>query len=245
MTVAVVTGAAGGIGRAVVERLVADGWQVIAVDRAAEGLQTIEGPSVITMVGDVSRRSTHAEAARRARAWGSLTGWVNNAAVQIDQPASDLDEASLRLQIDVNLIGSMWGCVEAVRNMSAPGSIVSLSSIHALRGFEGAFAYAATKGGIVAMSRQLAVEYGPQGIRANTILPGAIRTPLCTNDWARSPDPSAAQESDEAMHLENRMGEPEEIASIVSFLLSEGSSLINGQEIVADGGATARRPRGG
>lgn len=91
---------------------------------------------------------------------------------------------------------------------------------------------------------QLAVEYGPRGIRANTILPGAIRTRLCTDDWARSADPAAAQAADESMHLQHRMGEPAEIAAVVSFLLSAESSLVNGQEIVADGGATARRPRG-
>lgn len=244
MKVAVVTGAAGGIGRAVVERLLDDGWQVVAVDRDSERLRAIEQPSVTTLTGDISLRSTHAEAARLAGALGSLTGWVNNAAVQIDQSATELDEASLRLQLEVNLIGSMWGCAEAAAQMAGGGgSIVSLSSIHALRGFEGAFAYAATKGGIVAMSRQLAVEYGPRGVRANTVLPGAILTPLCTNDWARSPDPAAARASDEAMHLQNRMGEPREIASVVAFLLSDESSLINGQEIVADGGATARRPR--
>jgi len=239
----VVTGAARGIGRAVVERLSED-WHVVAVDRDAEGLRTLAGPSVTTLVGDVSLRATHAEAARRAGQLGSLRGWVNNAAVQIDQSATELDEATLRLQLEVNLIGSMWGCAEAVAHMPHGGSIVSLSSIHALRGFEGAFAYAATKGGIVAMSRQLAVEYGPRGIRANTVLPGAILTPLCTEDWASSPDPAAARASDEAMHLQNRMGQPEEIAAVVSFLLSDDSSLINGQEIVADGGATARRPRG-
>jgi NAD(P)-dependent dehydrogenase (short-subunit alcohol dehydrogenase family) len=244
VNVAVVTGAAGGIGRAVVERLVDNGWQIVAVDVDPDGLKAIERSSVLTVVGDVRDRSTHAHAAIRARDLGTLTGWVNNAAVQVDQSAEELDEESLRLQIEVNLMGSMWGCAEAVRNMAGGGSIVSLSSIHALRGFEGAFAYAASKGGILAMSRQLAVEYGSRGIRANTILPGAIRTAMCANDWALSPDPAAAQASDEAMHLQNRMGEPHEIAAIVSFLLSDESSLLNGQEIVADGGATARRPRG-
>jgi NAD(P)-dependent dehydrogenase (short-subunit alcohol dehydrogenase family) len=242
--VAVVTGAAGGIGRAVVERLVDQGWQVVAVDVNSSSLEALDQPTVLTVVGDIRQRSTHVHAAERAHDLGTLAGWVNCAAVQIDQSATDLDEESLRRQLEVNLIGSMWGCAEAVRNMPEGGSIVSLSSIHALHGFEGAFAYAATKGGINAMSRQLAVEYGPRGIRANTVLPGAIMTTLCTDDWARSSDPAAARASDEAMHLQNRMGEPREVAAIVAFLLSEDSSLINGQEIVADGGATARRPKG-
>lgn len=245
MTVAVVTGAAGGIGRAIVAQLSSAGWQVVAVDADQAALDALAGPQVTTLMGDVSRRETSATAARLALGLGRVTGWVNNAAIQIDQSAEDIDEQSVRSQLDVNVLGAMWGCAEAVRNMPHGGSIVSLSSIHALRGFEKAFVYAATKGAIIAMSRQLAVEYGPRGIRANTVLPGAIRTRMCTYDWSRSADPARAQAEDEAMHLQNRMGEPAEIAEIVSFLLSDKSSMINGQKIVADGGATARRPRGG
>lgn len=244
MTIAVVTGAAHGIGRAVVQSLLVEGWHVVAVDSDEASLSELTGPQICRVTGDVSDRETHAQAVRRALTAGELTGWVNCAAIQVDQSAEEIDEATVRRQLDVNVLGTMWGCAEAVRNMPHGGSIVSVSSIHAVRGFERAFAYAATKGAILALTRQLAVEYGPRGIRANTILPGAIRTRMCTDDWARSADPAAAQAADEAMHLQHRMGEPAEIAAVVSFLLSAESSLVNGQEIVADGGATARRPRG-
>lgn len=243
MNVAVVTGAAGGIGRAILERLTSHGWHVVAVD-LDNAVQDLGGDNITTVVGDVGLAETHRQAAGRAHEMGTLTGWVNNAAVQIDHPAGELDEASLRRQIDVNLIGAMWGCSVAVCEMRNGGSIVSISSIHAMRGFPKAFVYAATKGGIVAMGRQLAVDYGPQGIRSNTVLPGAINTRMCSDDWAAAPDPAAAEAADKSMHLQGRMGEPAEIAAVVDFLLSDDSSLINGQEIVADGGATARYPRG-
>jgi NAD(P)-dependent dehydrogenase (short-subunit alcohol dehydrogenase family) len=243
VTVTVVTGAAGGIGRAVVDELVSEGWHVVAIDANPE-VRSLTGPRVEAQVGDVRNRATHVLAAEAALRLGTLGGWVNNAAIQIDQSAADIDEVSIQQQLDVNIIGTMWGCAEAVRHMHLGGSIVCISSIHALRGFPKAFTYAATKGAIVSMTRQLAVEYGAVGIRANSVLPGAIRTAMCTDDWARSDDPAAAQADDEAMHLQHRMGEPEEIAAIVSFLLSGRSSLVNGQSLIADGGALARRPRG-
>jgi NAD(P)-dependent dehydrogenase (short-subunit alcohol dehydrogenase family) len=243
MRVAVVTGASGGIGQAVVRQLVDDGWHVIGVDLDS-AVQSLAGAQVEAVVGDVGDRHTHVRAVEAAVRRGTLSGWVNNAAIQIDAPAAEIDTTSVHRQLDVNVLGTMWGCAEAVRHMTHGGSIVCISSIHALRGFEKAFVYAATKGAIVSMTRQLAVEYGPRGVRANSVLPGAIRTAMCTDDWARAEDPAAAEKEDEAMHLQSRMGEPHEIASIVSFLLSDASSLINGQSVVADGGALARRPRG-
>lgn len=241
MNVCVITGAAGGIGRATVRHATERGWHVIAVDRS-DSVETLSGPTVTPLVGDISNEGTHQHAAEAAARHGSLRGWVNSAAVQIGQSALDLDIASVRRQIDVNLLGTLWGCVEAVRAMPHGGSIVSVSSIHAIRGFPGALAYAASKGAVCSLSRQLAVEYGHRGIRANTVLPGAIATPMCFDDWAAAPNPEAARQADEGLHLQNRMGRPDEVAEVICFLLSDKSSLITGQEIVADGGATARPP---
>ncbi len=241
MKICVVTGAAGGIGRAVVMRAVAESWHVVAVDRSA-AVHELADHSVHTLVGDVSDPNTHRQAAGLGGELGVLRGWVNSAAIQVGQAAAAIDIVSMRSQIDINLVGTLLGCAEAARNMRDGGSIVSLSSIHAERGFPDAFVYAATKGGVRALSRQLAVDYGPRGIRANTVSPGAIETAMCTADWAASADPESARRADEDLHLQRRMGQPDEIAAVVCFLLSDDASLINGQDIVADGGATARPP---
>jgi len=233
----VVTGAAGGIGRAVVARLATD-WDVVAVDRSDE-VFTLAGPHVTTLTGDVSDRTTHERAAAMTR---NLRGWVNNAAVQLPGSAGTVTEADARRQLEVNVLGTMWGCTAAVGGMASGGAIVSISSIHAVLGFTGAFAYAATKGAVVALARQVAVEYGPRGIRSNSVLPGAIDTPMCSQEWASATDPAAARAADEGLHLMHRMGTPDEVAAVVAFLLADDSSLINGQQIIADGGATARPP---
>jgi NAD(P)-dependent dehydrogenase (short-subunit alcohol dehydrogenase family) len=193
--------------------------------------------------GDVSDRQTMARASAAAAELGPLLGWVNCAGIQADEHAWELTEATVRRQLDVNIIGTMWGCAEAAHAVRAGGSIVSIGSIHGIRGFAGSFAYSATKGAVGAMSRQLAVDLAPRDIRVNSVLPGAILTAMCERDWQASPDPAAARAADEGLHLQNRMGDPREIATIVAFLLSGDSSLINGQEIVADGGASIRPPR--
>ncbi|MBT2496724.1 SDR family oxidoreductase [Microbacterium sp. ISL-59] len=237
--VAVVTGAASGIGRAVVAELLDAGWRVVGLDIDPR-VDEIADDRFRAVQGDVSERASHALAVEAARSLGTLSGWVNNAAVQENQRADALTSDAIRRQIDVNLIGTMWGCAAAVEAMPSGGSVVSLSSIHALVGFESAFAYAATKGAIVSLARQLAVDFGPVGIRSNSVLPGAIDTAMCRDEWAASPDPIAARRTDERLHLQGRMGQPREIAKVVGFLLSDDASLINGQAIVVDGGALAR-----
>ena len=145
--------------------------------------------------------------------------------------------------IRVNLMGAFWGCSEAVRTFLAqrtPGAIVNISSIHARAAFSGFAAYDVAKGGVSALTRYVAVEYGPAGIRCNAIEPGAFRTHMNQSVIDLAPDPARAAHEMAALHPLGRMGEPREIGSVAAFLLSDEASFLSGECIAVDGAATAR-----
>lgn len=241
----VVTGAGRGIGRAIAERLVADGWAVVAIEwdpALAADLRAVPGIGPV-VTGDAADRALLADAAARATALAPLGGWVSNAAVirmgtLHDPVAADVDET-----IRVNLMGPFWGASQAVRTFLAqgsPGSIVTISSIHARAAFNGFAAYDVAKGGVSALTRYLASEYGPFGIRANAIEPGAIRTEMNAHAIAAAPDPAQAAREMAALAPLGRIGAPAEIAAVCAFLLSDEASFVSGESIAVDGAATAR-----
>ena len=248
--VCVVTGAADGIGRAITERLLADGWSVVGVDVSRDRLAAMTADAAgadgrfAPVLGDVADRETHRRAGQVAAETGWLAGWVNNAGVEMDEPAHRATSDLVRRQVDVNLLGTMWGCAEAVDRFlqhGRGGSLVSVSSIQGIRGYPGAFAYAATKGGINALTRQLAVEYAPVGVRANAVLPGPVRTTMTlTSDVLDDEEQLRRDQQRAARHPRGRIAEPSEIAAVVAFLLSDDSSFVSGQEIVVDGAASTR-----
>ncbi|HEX2045712.1 MAG TPA: SDR family oxidoreductase [Gaiellaceae bacterium] len=243
MSVVVVTGAASGIGRATAERLLRDGRSVVGVDRDAEGLATLARDGFAGVAGDVVERATHERAADAAAELGTLAGWVNAAGIWAKTRAHDFAEEDVDRVLAVNLKGSILGCSVACARFVAVGggAIVNVSSIEAVVAFPDAIAYEASKGGIDAITRQVAVDYGPAGIRCNGVRPGAIMTPLADVYLdAYDEDREAMLQSWRDLSPLGLVGEPEDVAAVIAFLLSDEARFVSGTLVDVDAGATAR-----
>jgi glucose 1-dehydrogenase len=241
----VVTGCGTGLGRAIFERLIDDGWAAVGLEidetRAADA-RGVPGAGDV-LVGDAGSRDDLRRARERAVTLAPLGGWVNNAALPLSGNLHDPNQDEVERLFRVSLMGYFWGCSEAVQQFVAQrstGAIVNVSSIHARAAFPGWAAYDTAKGGINALTRYIAVEYGPVGIRANAIEPGAMRTELLQRVIENDPDPARMERDMAAIHPMNRVGEASEVGSVASFLLSSDASFVSGQCIPVDGAATAR-----
>jgi NAD(P)-dependent dehydrogenase (short-subunit alcohol dehydrogenase family) len=237
---ALVTGGARGIGAATVRRLAAEGAAVIIGDlnqeQAAELAAELGGQSLACPL-DVGDSASWAELADVvADRFGGLDVIVNNAYLRVISPAADLAEDEWNRQIAVSL-GSIYHSVRAFLPTlrERRGCMVNVSSVHALAGWPGHPAYAAAKGGMLALTRQLAVEYGP-AVRFNAVVPGSIRTPI----WDGL-DESELSEAAAKTAL-GRLGRADEVAAAAAFLASEDASYITGAALLVDGGLMARRP---
>lgn len=240
-----ITGAAGGIGRATVAHFADRGWRVIGVDRQDfGGLYPADG---VFIKSDISRPEDMQAIFDQVHAHArSLDALVNNAALQIAKRLVDTTAEEWDAVMASNLRSVFLGAKLAHPLLaSSGGAIVNVSSVHAIQTSANIAAYAASKGGLLALTRAMAIEFAADNIRVNAILPGAVDTPMLRAGLGRG----HAAGTDVQERLENlarktvngRVGRPEEIASAIYFLAdNEQSSFMTGQALVVDGGATAR-----
>jgi NAD(P)-dependent dehydrogenase (short-subunit alcohol dehydrogenase family) len=241
-----ITGAAGGIGRATVKLFAEYGWRVIGVDRSPFGEPFPE--SGLFIQSDISIGENMESIFNQARAFTDcLDALVNNAAVQVAKPLLETSVQEWDAVIASNLRSVFLGIKLAHPLLKAAGggAIVNVSSVHAVATSANIAAYAASKGGLLALTRAVAIEFAADNIRCNAILPGAVDTPMLRAGLGRG----HVQGSDILERLDNlarktvngRVGRPEEIAHAIYFLADNTqSSFMTGQAMIVDGGATAR-----
>ncbi len=242
--VALVTGAASGIGRATVERLAREGARLFCVDVQAEALEEVSkgvvelGAEAEARICDISRaHEVETTVQACVDRFGRLDVLCNIAGIIQMQHFHELSLADWERILGVNLTGTFLMCKAALPHLiESRGNIVNTSSVAALAGMPYGAAYAASKGGILALTRGLAVEYGKQGVRVNAVAPGSIKTPMGSRshlpedlDW-----PLIAR----LMPLDQARG-PESVAGVIAMLASEDGAHINGECVRIDGGTLA------
>lgn len=241
-----VTGAAGGVGRATVRVFCEAGWRVIGIDRAPFGEVFPEDGLFIQ--ADISRPEELETIFSETQGFtGSLDAVVNNAALQVIKPILETSIEEWDAVIASNLRAAFLIAKLAypLLKETGKGAIVNVSSVHAVQTSGNIASYAASKGGMLALTRAMAIEFAQANIRVNAILPGAVNTPMLhaglSRDHVQGGSLQARLENLARKTVNGRVAEPEEIARAILFLAdSAQSSFITGQALIVDGGATAR-----
>jgi NAD(P)-dependent dehydrogenase (short-subunit alcohol dehydrogenase family) len=237
--VAIVTGAARGIGRATAELLHSRGARVVASD-LSDGVHALDGDGYTTVTGDVADEDVaHRTVALAVERFGRLDILVNNAGRTLNKPLLETSVAEWDALLATNARGAFVHSREAVRAMLANGggAIVSVASVASKVAMKDLAAYAASKGAIAQLMKVIAAEYGSRGIRANAVAPGVVETDILQSTGVK--DSRAVLASFGDVHPLGRVGQPSEIAEVIAFLASPASSFMTGALVMADGGYTA------
>ncbi|CAB3637783.1 MULTISPECIES: SDR family NAD(P)-dependent oxidoreductase [Achromobacter] len=232
--IAVVTGAGGGIGRAMAAAFRQQGATVVATDLDLEALSGVDADC--RQLDVTQAQAVRALADAVAAQYGALDVWVNNAGFMARMPALDLDEAAWQRTMDINLKGTFFGAQAAARHMIAQGSgaIINLSSYAGVKPRPNCADYAAAKAGVAHLTQCLALEWSPKGLRVNAIAPGFIETPM--SSWMHA-DAATFAEYVERLPA-RRVGQPSEIADAALYLASQASGYVTGHVLMVDGGVS-------
>ena len=240
-----VTGAGKGIGKAAAARFAAAGARVALGDRDRDAIEAVAkelggADAALAFPADVSKRAEITAAVDRAvQEFGGLDVLVNNAGIHFGRAIDEYTDAEWDQIIAVNLTGAFYtirAALPALRR--SRGAIVIVSSMTALVGQDRGAAYVASKGALVSLTKSLALELGPDGIRVNCVCPAGVDTPLMRS-WAHTlPDPEAVLRGQAEMHVLKRLATAEEIAAAIAFLASADASFITGAILPVEGGAT-------
>ena len=241
----VVTGAAGGVGRATVAALLREGARVCATDLAIEArtFPTTDARRLTTIAGDVTKAADVDCIYRRVEdAFGGFDGLVSNAGAIVSKSAHETSEEEWDSVIDANAKSFFLMARRALPAMMErrSGTIVAVGSISGVLGLPRQAAYCASKGALLQLARQMAVDYAAFGIRVNAVGPGSINTPFLQRYLDGLADPERGAAEIRAAHPLGRIAEPEEIAKSILFLLGPASSFVTGQMLMVDGGYSAR-----
>ena len=241
--VAIVTGGAQGIGLAIATRLLVDGWMVVSGDIREPAVPA--GPQASAARFHAVAQDVSAPGAAEAMVgaaierFGRLDLLVNNAGIGNARAVHDTLDDDLRRFLEINFVAAFALSRAAVRVMVAGGSIVNIASALAMMGTPTTSSYAASKAALVGLTRQMAVEYGPRGLRINAVAPGLVETALTKARLQGDPEFRRIWKAGTPLP---RLGRPEDVAGAVSFLASPDASFINGHVLVVDGGWSVGAP---
>lgn len=240
----IVTGAAGGVGRATVAALLAEGARITATDLAIDaGMFDAPAGRLTTVAGDVTRNAdVEAIYAHAEKTFGGVEGLVSNAGYIVTKPAHETSEDEWDAVMNANAKSYFLMARRALPGMMKrrSGAMVATGSISGVVGLTAQAAYCASKGALLQLTRQMAIDYASYGIRINAVGPGSVDTPFLHRYLNSLEDPAAGAEAIKAAHPLGRYADPAEIAEAIKYLIGPGASFVTGQMLMVDGGYSAR-----